>query len=138
MDGGDQVGNIMWLLICGTFVMLMQGGFAILEAGTCRAKNVQTILLKNLMDVCVGTVGWYLFGWSFAYGGDVLTPEAEGGWKDGKFEDCNFDENPNGCGDGYADNGFIGGARAYAGSGMLGKGKNATKAWSEGVIDPYS
>jgi Amt family ammonium transporter len=49
--------------------MFMQAGFAMVESGACRAKNVQNILLKNLTDVCVGTLGWWLSGWAFAYGG---------------------------------------------------------------------
>jgi len=61
-----------WLLICGALVMFMQAGFAMVEAGCCRAKNVQSILLKNLTDAAVGTVGWYIFGWSFAYSGPML------------------------------------------------------------------
>eukprot|EP00931_Biecheleriopsis_adriatica_P023738 TRINITY_DN1492_c0_g1_i1.p1 TRINITY_DN1492_c0_g1~~TRINITY_DN1492_c0_g1_i1.p1 ORF type:complete len:488 (-),score=98.45 TRINITY_DN1492_c0_g1_i1:36-1361(-) len=39
------------------------------ESGCCRAKNVQNILLKNLTDVCIGTLGWWVFGYAFAYGG---------------------------------------------------------------------
>jgi len=58
----------IWILLCGALVMFMQAGFAILEAGSCRAKNVQNIMLKNVMDVCVGTLGWWAFGWMFAYG----------------------------------------------------------------------
>jgi Amt family ammonium transporter len=61
----------MWLILCGALVMFMQAGFAMLEAGTCRAKNVQNILLKNVMDVCMGTIGWWTFGWMFAYGGPL-------------------------------------------------------------------
>merc|ERR1719160_1602402 len=41
-----------------------------------------------------------------------------------------------GCGDGYADNGVIGGAHMFAGSGFLGKGEEVDKAWAEGVITP--
>eukprot|EP00408_Alexandrium_pacificum_P034808 CAMPEP_0171289764 /NCGR_PEP_ID=MMETSP0790-20130122/70769_1 /TAXON_ID=2925 /ORGANISM="Alexandrium catenella, Strain OF101" /LENGTH=540 /DNA_ID=CAMNT_0011759395 /DNA_START=59 /DNA_END=1681 /DNA_ORIENTATION=- len=59
----------LWLLICGTLVMFMQAGFAMVESGSCRFKNVQNVLLKNLTDVCIGTMGWYAFGWSFAYSG---------------------------------------------------------------------
>merc|ERR1719261_1825562 len=77
--------DTMYLLICGTFVFFMHAGFAMLEAGTGRAKNVQAILIKNLLTVCVGTLGWYLLGWSLAYGGDVKTVDS---WKDGTFEDC--------------------------------------------------
>merc|ERR1719326_684708 len=124
--------DTMWLLICGTFVFFMHAGFAMLEAGTGRAKNVQAILIKNLIAVCAGTIGWYLVGWSLAYGGDVKTAK----WEEGGFEDCDMDANPMGCGDGYADNGFIGGASMFVGSGFLGKGKDMETSWSEGVIDP--
>lgn len=60
----------MWLLICGSLVMFMQAGFAMVEAGCCRAKNVQNILMKNLSDVCIGTLGWWALGWAMAYGHD--------------------------------------------------------------------
>merc|ERR1719191_2275289 len=125
--------DTMWLLICGTFVFFMHAGFAMLEAGTGRAKNVQAILIKNLITVCMGTLGWYIFGWSLAYGGDTKTVDS---WKDGTFEDCDADENPMGCGDGYADNGFIGGQHMFVGGGFLGKGEAADKAWEEGTITP--
>jgi Amt family ammonium transporter len=60
--------NHMWLILCGALVFLMQAGFCMLEAGCCRAKNVQNIMLKNLIDVCLGTICWYVVGWMFAYG----------------------------------------------------------------------
>jgi len=59
----------LWLLLAGALVMFMQAGFAMLEAGACRKKFVQNILLKNLTDVAIGTFGWWIFGWSFAYSG---------------------------------------------------------------------
>jgi Amt family ammonium transporter len=127
--------DTMWLLVCGTFVFFMHAGFAMLEAGTGRAKNVQAILIKNLITVCMGTLGWYLLGWSLAYGGDVKTVDS---WKDGTFEDCKEAENPLGCPDGYADNGLVGGSVMFAGSGFLGKGDAVDKAWAEGTIDPGS
>merc|ERR1719161_2727673 len=145
LDEVPAVLDTLWLLICGTFVFFMHAGFAMLEAGTGRAKNVQAILIKNLITVCMGTLGWYLLGWSLAYGGDVKTMED---WKEGKFYDCPTQEEkdagltekdkPMGCGDGYADNGFIGGASMFVGSGFLGKGEDADKAWSEGLIDPLT
>merc|ERR1719387_3334651 len=133
LEGADYttVLDTLWLLVCGTFVFFMHAGFAMLESGCGRAKNVQAILIKNLITVCMGTIGWYLLGWSLAYGGDTLTMES---WKDGKFADCPEDENPMGCGDGYADNGFIGGKHMFAGSGFLGKGDKADESWAEGVI----
>merc|ERR1719399_1476873 len=133
LGGTDVVLDHMWLLICGTFVFFMHAGFAMLEAGPGRAKNVQAILIKNLITVCMGTLGWYLLGWSLAYGGDVKGVDS---WKDGTFEDCPEAENPLGCPDGYADNGFIGGSVMFAGSGFLGKGDAVDKAWAEGTIDP--
>merc|ERR1719335_253238 len=133
LDGDMSVVlDTMYLLICGTFVFFMHAGFAMLEAGTGRAKNVQAILIKNLIAVCAGTLGWYLLGWSFAYGGDTLTKD----WVKGEFEDCDADENPHGCGDTYADSGFIGGKVQMVGSGFLGKGEEADKMWAEGVINP--
>merc|ERR1719330_1986810 len=49
----------------------MQGGFAMLEVGSVRAKNAQNILLKNLFDICVGAALWYAVGAAFA-GGDTV------------------------------------------------------------------
>jgi len=63
----------IWLIVCGALVMFMQAGFAMVEAGSCRAKNVQNIMLKNLTDVCVGTLGWWATGWAFAYGGPMTS-----------------------------------------------------------------
>eukprot|EP00397_Hematodinium_sp_SG-2012_P013978 GEMP01014203.1.p1 GENE.GEMP01014203.1~~GEMP01014203.1.p1 ORF type:complete len:673 (+),score=150.31 GEMP01014203.1:249-2267(+) len=57
-----------WLLTTGAKVMFMQAGFAMLECGTVRAKNAQHVLLKNVLDVCVGTIAWWLVGFSWAYG----------------------------------------------------------------------
>jgi len=58
-----------WLLLCGSLVMFMHAGFSMLETGCCRAKNASNVLMKNLVNVCVGTIAWYLFGWGLAYGG---------------------------------------------------------------------
>eukprot|EP00439_Symbiodinium_sp_Y106_P049846 s3707_g6.t1 len=55
-----------WLVLCGALVMFMHAGFAMLETGCCRAKNASNVLMKNL--VSVGTLGWWIFGWAFAYG----------------------------------------------------------------------
>jgi len=59
----------LWLLLCGALVMLMHAGFSMLEAGCCRVKNTSNVLMKNLVNVCMGTLGWYFFGWAIAYGG---------------------------------------------------------------------
>ncbi|CAJ1393444.1 unnamed protein product [Effrenium voratum] len=57
-----------WLCLCGALVMFMHAGFAMLETGCCRAKNASNVLMKNLVNVCVGTLGWWSLGWAFAYG----------------------------------------------------------------------
>jgi len=58
----------MWLILCGALVMFMHAGFAMVESGCCRAKNVQSVLAKNLLNCCVGTIGWWLLGYGIAYG----------------------------------------------------------------------
>mmetsp|Transcript_16509 Transcript_16509/g.49943 ORF Transcript_16509/g.49943 Transcript_16509/m.49943 type:complete len:493 (+) Transcript_16509:110-1588(+) len=60
--------DVHWLLFCGTLVFFMQAGFAMLCAGSIRAKNVQNILLKNLLDACVGALGFWSLGYGVAYG----------------------------------------------------------------------
>eukprot|EP00490_Sorites_sp_Unknown_P000494 CAMPEP_0114664548 /NCGR_PEP_ID=MMETSP0191-20121206/29017_1 /TAXON_ID=126664 /ORGANISM="Sorites sp." /LENGTH=527 /DNA_ID=CAMNT_0001906999 /DNA_START=42 /DNA_END=1625 /DNA_ORIENTATION=+ len=57
-----------WLVLCGALVMFMHAGFAMLETGCCRAKNASNVLMKNLVNVCAGTLGWWSLGWAFAYG----------------------------------------------------------------------
>lgn len=58
----------MYVLISGFMVFLMQCGFAMLTAGSVRTKNVKNVLIKNLLDACVGALAYYLFGYAFAYG----------------------------------------------------------------------
>ena len=47
--------NTIWVLLGAALVFLMQAGFAMCEAGFTRAKNTGNILMKNLMDFCIGT-----------------------------------------------------------------------------------
>jgi len=61
----------LWLLFCAFLVFFMHAGFAMLEAGSCRAKNASNVLMKNLLNVCVGSVAWYLIGYGLAYGGPM-------------------------------------------------------------------
>lgn len=62
--------DTIWLILCGALVMLMQSGFTMLEAGACRVNHVQQIMFKNITDVCIGTVAWFICGYTFAYRGD--------------------------------------------------------------------
>ena len=55
----------VWFLIGAAFVFWMQAGFAMVETGFTRAKNAGNIIMKNLMDFCIGTVMWLIIGASF-------------------------------------------------------------------------
>ena len=65
----------VWFLMGAALVFFMQCGFAMVEAGFTRAKNVGNITMKNLMDFCIGTVAFYLLGYNLLCG-------------DGKFVGC--------------------------------------------------
>merc|ERR1719473_2047950 len=65
--GGNQALDTLWLMLCGFLVFFMQCGFALLEAGTVRAKNTKNILLKNLLDACIGALIWWSVGFMIAY-----------------------------------------------------------------------
>lgn len=62
----------IWFLIGAALVFWMQAGFAMVEAGFTRAKNSGNIIMKNLMDFCIGAVMWFLIGAS------LMLPAAEG------------------------------------------------------------
>ena len=54
--------NTIWVLIGAALVFFMQAGFSMCEAGFTRAKNTGNILMKNLMDFCIGTPAFWLVG----------------------------------------------------------------------------
>lgn len=60
----------IWYLIGASLVFFMQAGFAMVEAGFTRAKNAGNIIMKNLMDFCLGTVAFLILGYSFLCGPD--------------------------------------------------------------------
>ncbi len=62
----------VWFLIGAALVFWMQAGFAMVETGFTRAKNAGNILMKNLMDFCIGTVMFILIGFSLLLGEDML------------------------------------------------------------------
>ena len=62
------VADIIWLVIAGLLVFFMQAGFAMVEAGLTRAKNSSNIMMKNLMDFCLGALVYWAIGYAFMYG----------------------------------------------------------------------
>ena len=61
--------NTIWVLLGAALVFFMQAGFAMCEAGFTRAKNTGNILMKNLMDFCIGTPIFWLLGFGLMFGG---------------------------------------------------------------------
>ncbi|MQC18020.1 MAG: ammonium transporter [Chloroflexi bacterium] len=80
-----------WLLVTGTLVLFMQAGFAMVEAGFVRTKNVTNILMKNVLDASMGSLGYWAVGWGLAYGVDSAG-EAGGFFGMGNFFLNDFDD----------------------------------------------
>lgn len=62
----------VWFLMGAALVFFMQAGFAMVETGFTRAKNAGNIIMKNLMDFCIGTVVFILLGFGLLFGEDAL------------------------------------------------------------------
>ena len=60
----------IWVFIAGCLVFFMQAGFALVEAGLTRAKNVVNIFAKNMADAIIGVTAWFATGWAFAFGSE--------------------------------------------------------------------
>ena len=60
--------NTIWVLVGAALVFFMQAGFSMCEAGFTRAKNTGNILMKNLMDFCIGTPAFWLVGFGLMFG----------------------------------------------------------------------
>ena len=68
----------VWFLAGAALVFWMQAGFAMCEAGFTRAKNAGNIIMKNLMDFCIGTVMWFICGASLMLGPNIMKGFAGG------------------------------------------------------------
>lgn len=66
-EGGYAV-DALWTVVASILVFWMQAGFALLEAGFTRAKNTVNILMKNLMDFCVGSIVFWAVGFGLMFG----------------------------------------------------------------------
>ncbi len=62
--------NTIWVLVAAALVFFMQAGFAMVETGFTRAKNAGNIIMKNLMDFCIGTPIYWLFGFGLMFAGN--------------------------------------------------------------------
>ncbi|MBN2370342.1 MAG: ammonium transporter [Vicinamibacteria bacterium] len=60
--------DFVWTLVAAFLVFFMQAGFALVETGFTRAKNAVNICMKNLMDFCVGSLAYWLFGFGLMFG----------------------------------------------------------------------
>ena len=78
----DYLNNI-WVFIAGVLVFFMQAGFALVEAGLTRAKNVVNIFAKNLADAIIGILAFFAVGFALAFGGDGWFMGTEGFFLDG-------------------------------------------------------
>ena len=65
---GFSAVNTIWVLLGAALVFFMQAGFAMVETGFTRAKNAGNIIMKNLMDFCIGTPLFWLFGFGIMFG----------------------------------------------------------------------
>ena len=62
-------GDVLWTCIAAFLVFIMQAGFAMLEAGFTRAKNAINIMMKNIMDFCIGTIAFLAIGFHLMFAG---------------------------------------------------------------------
>jgi len=61
----------VWILVAAALVLFMQAGFSLVEAGMIRAKSVGNVMMKNLMDLCLGSLAFFAVGFAIAFGGDM-------------------------------------------------------------------
>ncbi|MBL4724268.1 MAG: ammonium transporter [Lutibacter sp.] len=64
----NAVLDLMWIVICGILVFFMQAGFTLVEVGFTRSKNAGNIIMKNIMDLCIGSIGFWAIGYTVMYG----------------------------------------------------------------------
>lgn len=64
--------NTIWVVLTAAMIILMEGGFALLEAGFVRRKNSVNIIMKVFADITIGTLSYYLVGFGLMYGKDLI------------------------------------------------------------------
>ncbi len=68
MQDPSSLLDILWMLICAALVMLMQAGFTCLETGRVRVKNSINVAIKNLVDFCTSSLGFWVIGFALMFG----------------------------------------------------------------------
>jgi ammonium transporter, Amt family len=71
--------NVLWVMLAGFLVFFMQAGFALVETGFTRNKNVAHTMMMNMMVFCIGAVGYWLTGFALQFGGVNYTFPAVNG-----------------------------------------------------------
>lgn len=74
--------DAMWLIITGAGIVFMQIGFMALEVGVVKAKNVKAAIFKNLFDHAIGTLSWYLLGYTLLTGNHYFAAGSDVEWID--------------------------------------------------------
>ena len=77
--------NVLWVLIAGALVFFMQAGFALVETGFTRNKNVVHTMMMNMMVFCIGALGYWLVGFALQFGGVNYTYPAINGHPEWNF-----------------------------------------------------
>lgn len=67
---GDM--GALWITIAAVLVFFMQAGFTLVEVGFTRSKNAGNIIMKNVMDLCIGSLLFWAVGYGIMYGSDVI------------------------------------------------------------------
>lgn len=68
--GKTKIGlNFVWIILCGCLIFFFQAGFALVETGFTQAKNAMHTMAMNLMVFLVGTIGFFICGFAFMFGG---------------------------------------------------------------------
>jgi len=84
IDGVQKNADILWTVVAASLVFFMQAGFAMVETGFTRAKNAGNIMMKNLMDFCMGGVAFWAVGFGLMFG-------VSNGWTGSSHFFVNFD-----------------------------------------------
>lgn len=71
LDALTKAIDNVWVLIAAFLVFIMQAGFAMVETGLTRAKNAGNIVMKNLMDFCIGSLIYWAVGFAIMFGKDI-------------------------------------------------------------------